>query len=451
MTRQHAPHNIGGTRAARSAKREDGAGVVDVVAPVGDTGRSTASTPPHDTGKIIEPLAVLDGSNLKLTLRRQLDATGPVRIDWFRATMPVHAVLAATGTHFADVGHAELYAPATGHHAASLSYAAEHLSGPSIDADALAAARALGHATVHILGPTFDLQASLASGRDFFQYRLPITRNGVELGWIGGGASGSKRHQDAQRQIVHINLYGEACLFISPSQWLDLKRLGVACNGLITRVDLALDFFDGLPGGIKQLEADYANGLMDNRGKRPKNEVAGDWIRGRSCTFYLGSRQAGKITRIYTKGDQISGLEANDPWVRAEIQLGHSLRVLHWDLLSTPADYFAGCSDYHASLLRTALAQRESEATITPQPLPCLPREQVGTIEAEVTRNLRWLVRTCGASAAAAFRHLSDAALAQILDRPDEIKPKRMRQFSPSALRAAYEAFANDVLIGIAA
>jgi phage replication initiation protein len=175
--------------------------------------------------------------------------------------------------------------------------------------------------------------------------------------------------------------------------------IGERLGGWVTRCDLAVDYWAGIDGGMSGLEPSYLAGDMDVRGKRPKVAHAGDWINRRACTFYLGSREAGKYTRVYLKGDQLFGLDAGDKWTRVELQWGDQLRVLPWAMLQKPAEYFAGASDWHASMLHQAGAQ-----TVSPEKVACTPAAAGMTVQAEAFRNLSWLFRTARASIASAFR-----------------------------------------------
>ncbi len=61
----------------------------------------------------------------------------------------------------------------------------------------------------------------------------------------------------------------------------------------ITRVDLALDFFDG-EYTLEQALLDHDNGFFDNSNMRPKSEMVGTalWREdGSGKTFYVGRKK----------------------------------------------------------------------------------------------------------------------------------------------------------------
>lgn len=243
--------------------------------------------------------------------------------------------------------------------------------------------------------------------------------------------------QQQQANVVHVNLYGEGCLFITPQAMHALAQLGQRLKGWLTRCDLAVDFWQGIYGGMEGLNASYVAGDMDVRGKRPKVSHHGDWIAKRACTFYLGTREAGKYTRVYCKGDQLFGLEANDPWVRVELQWGDQLRVLPWDMLQRPAEFFAGASDWHAEMLA------EAGRCVVPAPVTCERAAALMTAEAEAFRNLSWLFRTAGASVAAAFRHITDDQFMALVDGVD----KHYRMFHSSVAHVKPPTSGRSILL----
>lgn len=307
-------------------------------------------------------------------------------------------------------------------------------------------AHGLGRDVIKALGPTFTLSEEIGKGQDFYKYRLPILLNGSECGWIGFIASSDGPRQQAQNQTIHVNLFGAACTF-AQAGWnkkmadvIDLHR------GDITRIDHALDFFDGFNSGygMKDILADYDGGKMDHLGRRPKPEMVGNWTaNGHSRSFYWGSKEAGKQTNAYEKGDQLYGHEARNPWIRFELRWGNKHRVLGTDMLRRPADFFAGASDFHAHLLDSAQAQYQS------QNVPCEQRLPVETVTAEVHRVGMWVRETAGACVAACFRFMSFDDFLSICNWEQHKAPGRLRTFAPEQLREAFAAagktFSNSV------
>jgi phage replication initiation protein len=88
-------------------------------------------------------------------------------------------------------------------------------------------------------------------------------------------------------------------------------------------------------GGMERVESDYRNGLMNSQGKRLSCNVVGDWPNSRARSFYVGSKEAGKQTNVYEKGNQLFGPKDDSPWVRVELRYGNKLRPLARWLSST--------------------------------------------------------------------------------------------------------------------
>ena len=202
----------------------------------------------------------------------------------------------------------------------------------------------------------------------------------------------------------------------------------------------ALDFFDGLPGGMKRVEADYKAGLCDSGGKRLKCNMVGDWANGHERSFYMGSKEAGKQTNVYEKGDQLFGVDAQSPWIRIELRYGNKLRVLSPDMLRRPADFFAGASAWHAAQLLMA------DHIATPEPVKTTGRLALETVEAEVTRNTRWLRNVAAPTLAAAIKYLDHSQLWTWLE--NQKLPGRLQKFTPSEIQRAFlPAFERSSLV----
>lgn len=306
------------------------------------------------------------------------------------------------------------------------------------DSDYMAGAQAYELLTqvAEILGPDFTVDPELRKGKDFYLYRFDLLRQGHPVGWVGFLSTSAGARGNAQSQTLHVNLEGMACTFGQPG-WRDpMANLIDQYRGLITRIDLAIDFFDGLHGGIERIPAEYRSGLMDHLGQRPGHKTDGTWEcddiavnKGRS--FYLGSRAAGKLTNIYEKGLQLYGPESSSKWVRCELRWGNQKRILPTSMLRRPADFFSGASQWHAAILL------EHGAQSTPENVPCEPRLQIQTIEAEAERNARWFIRTAGASARLAIMYLDLKSMDVLLDDASRI-PGRLRKFATSEVEAVY-------------
>lgn len=283
------------------------------------------------------------------------------------------------------------------------------------------------------LGPEFSVDVQVKPGRDFYKYRYSILRNSHKVGWVGFLAAAKGKYKDQQAKTVHVNLEGMACTFARDGWLLQVADYLDEYRGTITRCDFALDLFSGIRGGFERLKEDYISGKMDHLGRRPKCKAWDEWDdqnEGRSV--YLGSRQAGKITNIYEKGKQLFGSKDASDWWRVELRYGNQLRVLPSDILRNPADVFAGASEWHAQLLA------EHKEWHAGQRIKCKERLETQTIEAEVTRNVRWFLDNAAASAMLALRYAPQKLLDELFFDEGLPLPNRLRKFDRDEVKTAF-------------
>lgn len=368
-------------------------------------------------------LLVLDGEQVKLRLlAERIETRSPVHVDWLRFTVQRRLTTAPSadllfGPEPFNVWEAQAHRV---HKALAELPDAEHWVG----AEALQLAQDVCQA----LGDEFSVAAEVRKGHDFYRHRWSIERNSVEVGWVGFLASSTSPRQQAQAKTMHVNLYGAACTFAAAG-WMERMALLIAGrDGDITRADLALDFFDGMPGGLDGVRDDYIAGVMNVGGKQPKCSQVGDWCNNRERSFYIGSKQAGKQTNVYEKGHQLFGADSRSLWTRIELRYGNKLRVLPVDLLRRPADFFAGASDWHARMLALADGQ------VQPEPIKTTPRLADETADAALYRVGRWVADV--AMPAVSFL-LSVGGDQFVADLYTEQRPHRLRGFSLGQLTAA--------------
>lgn len=382
---------------------------------------------------------VLDGQTIKHRLQADRTASGvPVHVDWLRFTVqrrsaplpsadllfPRSSNLWDTTQRSAKLAHLLASLPDADYQGPAGRCLSQEERGAAIEAFELA------ERVSATLGSDFAPLVEIRKGHDFYKFRWSIVRESAEVGWVGFLSSSTSPRQAKQGNTLHVNLYGAACTFAAHG-WRDkLADLIDETHGDITRADLALDFFDGIPGGFDSVRADYEAGLCDVNGKRLKCNFLGDWCAGHARSFYFGSKEAGKQTNTYEKGDQLFGVDAGSLWHRVELRYGNKLRVLTSDLLRRPADFFGGASEWHASMLAKAAHACE------PEPVRCTQRLQSQTVEAEVSRNLRWTLSTAAPSLVVAMLNGGD----QFMDLLSTTKlPGRLQRFAPSEIRAAVE------------
>lgn len=395
---------------------------------------------------------VLEGNQVKVRLiAERIETRVLVHIDWLRFTCQVrNAPMPPVDVLFPPPVQSTLERPLSEHEEQYGTYEAQRFARfmhklqqvPDEDFAPSAQAAELALRVVDALGEGFNVSSEVRKGHDFYKSRWSIERNGEEVGWVGFGASGDGPRQQAQKRTLHVNLYGTACTFAKP-QWRDeMADLVESVNGVVTRCDLALDFFDGISGGMERIKADYESGLMDSGGRRLKCNMVGDWSNGKSRSFYIGSKEVGKQTNIYEKGHQLFGEKDASGWMRAELRLGNKARVLDVDMLRRPADFFAEASPWHAALLREADEQIE----LSPASLACNGRLAAETIEAEVTRNKRWVRDVAGPSLALMFALMDYDEFEAIVQGAS--LPGRLRRFSRDEIARVYQRATKRVFKG---
>jgi len=296
------------------------------------------------------------------------------------------------------------------------------------DFQASAQAHELALETAQALGPEFSVAAEIRKGLDFYKFRWSIERHGNECGWVGFLSSSDSPRQKSQSNTIHANIFGAACTFAA-SGWAErIADLVDDCSATMTRCDLALDFFDGIPGGLDSIVTQYKAGLCDVGGRKLKSACVGDWLNSQERSLYFGSKESGKQTNCYEKGHQLFGVNSGSEWLRVELRYGNKLRVLGTDMLRRPADYFAGASDWHESMIRLA------DSLAIPEPVLCAPRLPIETVKAECVRSIRWLKNTAAASMALAFEYLGADEFCAIVS--GQKLPGRLSKFSRAEIQA---------------
>lgn len=155
-----------------------------------------------------------------------------------------------------------------------------------------------------------------------------------DLGFIAWGGN---------RGTYQLYLTGEGCEYIHMIEdgFDHIYDLAKQASMKIKRVDIAYDDFDG------KLDLDLAISLYQagefRITRNPKIKQIGDFVTGHDIdgrTVYIGSRESGKMMRIYEKGKQLG--DSSSPWVRWELELKAVDRVIPLDVLINPTEYYAG-------------------------------------------------------------------------------------------------------------
>lgn len=386
--------------------------------------------------------AVLQGQRVKFTLEA-IEQANPnrVRVDWLRFTLPVDSFMVSFSPEFSAFDHdaATFESASRGEGVWRALDASPELASMAVQIttgdrvvsrSAQSVAKQAAAQLVERIG-LFSIGEPEASGMDFYAARCAVVYEGATVGYVlAGGKS------DSQRHTVHVNLFGSACLHLAPvhleriAQWID--QLG----GWITRTDLALDVWQGLD--VTEVREAWIAGEFDVRGKRPGQKEHGSWTSGHSRTFEVGNRGTGKLMRAYEKGDELFGHEANDPWVRLEVELRNSHRIVETDVIRRPADYFAGAYPYCAAFLARL------ELGVSPQSIPTHAEVKDKTAEAAVTRVVRWITNTA-APALAAVWNLGGDMVAEVIEKNQHRQARRLAGFSSADIQAAFHQVARAI------
>lgn len=365
--------------------------------------------------------AVSDGRRIRWTLEQVAQAaTDRVRIDWLRFTLPLAAIVPYEE-------RAEVDATALGaldRRGRELQFAARASQGTDEPLGAMYVAK---KAAAMLCGVLDELSAGGVEerGMDFYIARVPLLVQGETVGFVLAGGKSSD-----QAATVHVNLFGSACLHVSPGKWCRVKQWIDQAAGWVTRCDLAVDVFAG--DDVAELPAQYLAGRFDVRGQRPSQREAGAWTSGHSRSFYVGRRETGKEFRGYEKGDQLLGHEAGDEWVRYEVEFRNNARVIDTDILTRCADFFAGAYPFCEGLLDRLEVQAQA------QRIPAGQRLKDKTAEAAVRRVAGWVRRVAAPSLCAVLSYGGEL-IDGIVESESWRQAARLRGWGPGELRRAFD------------
>ena len=142
---------------------------------------------------------------------------------------------------------------------------------------------------------------------------------------------------ESQRGRAMLDISGSSCGCVN--DWHRLAKFFAQLPAArLTRVDTAVDLFQG-EFGVDDAVEWQKQGLFNCAGREPSTRVDGDWLkRHEGRTLYVGKAKNGKGLRCYEKGKQLGDLDSK--WVRFEVQFGNRDRVLPFELLTAPTDFF---------------------------------------------------------------------------------------------------------------
>jgi len=164
-----------------------------------------------------------------------------------------------------------------------------------------------------------------------------------------------------QRGSIQIYINGQGCLSAKDGWENRLFDYATKVDGTITRIDVAHDSFDGAYTVDKALASHIAGEFKTKNAPRNlKGDQRGCWnyealgLENTGRTYYIGTRESGKLFRVYEKGFELAGklkkhketaeifAKEFEQWVRVELELGNQNRVIPLDVLLYPAQYLAG-------------------------------------------------------------------------------------------------------------
>ncbi len=176
------------------------------------------------------------------------------------------------------------------------------------------------------------------------------------------GKQAGKCAWGAKNHGCYISISGTGCAFLDFHAVHDM--LHDLPGAKITRVDIAHDCLNGeydvntarnmaeegqfvtrgRPASYCYIESGHMAKLADYTKASGKTETVKKrygFVPDKGRSFYVGSRDAGKMLRVYEKGKQLQS-EQHPDWVRWELELRSKDRVIPFATLIEPSKYLAG-------------------------------------------------------------------------------------------------------------
>ena len=182
------------------------------------------------------------------------------------------------------------------------------------------------------------------TGRFNYTYSANLYADGEQAGIIAWGG---------KNLGCYVSFMGTGC------DALDLSRLYHDTKDIpgikITRIDLAHDDFDGTrniavarkfakQGGFNSGGSPAAYMYIESGRLHKKTESSLKkqfrFIPEKGRSLYVGSRESGKLLRIYEKGKQLG--DSKSKWVRWELELHSSQRIIPLEAMIKPSEFLAG-------------------------------------------------------------------------------------------------------------
>ncbi len=194
------------------------------------------------------------------------------------------------------------------------------------------------------LCPLLEVDISeVRKGYNNYQYSVNLLSkgSGKSLGFVAWGGV-------YQRGTWALTLKGDYCEYgrqgweANLYYWLQREMVANGRRAKITRADFAHDDYAGKNYSVEKAYQDYQDGLFKSSagGRTPRMERRNWDNPHEGRTFYVGTREGGKLLRVYEKGKQLGGQDSN--WVRIEVEIHSTHRKIPLEILLSCGDYLAG-------------------------------------------------------------------------------------------------------------
>lgn len=216
-----------------------------------------------------------------------------------------------------------------------------------------------------IFGSDFSNITYNGKGIHFYRYGFTIGSKDAQLGTIGIGG---------QNNTVLVMITGTGCQYADNYWEHNLYNFLNDKNTIkpkLTRIDLAHDDFEGAYSSPEIADEADSQGMFALTNRLPTVQHLGDWKRptGGGRTLQVGKRENGKLYRGYEKGKKFGDVDSF--WFRSEVEFGTAGRILPFEMLTSPTEYFAGAYPYCLELIEHS----KGEIFDTISRIPCTKKE----------------------------------------------------------------------------
>lgn len=199
------------------------------------------------------------------------------------------------------------------------------------------------------------------SGGRFYKSCYRMGSESIMYGRVHVGSE-----KGTQAETILVELTGTGCQAAKDGWEKRLfEFLAYATRPKITRIDLALDFFNQ-EYTPEQAYEDWQNDKFTCHHMRPDGDRHGsDWDsnNGKGKTFYVGTRQSGKFARVYNKAAEQGDYSGLNHWTRFEVEFkAKGGYLIPLDALVNCGQYFCGSypvceqfQDYEVKRMETSL------------------------------------------------------------------------------------------------